>query len=602
MFETTRRYPLHLHSSKKHFPEFRLNKHLRQSLFPIRKAFKNNSAVIRCKKDIESVIQKIIPLDFFGCKKNKKLFMNLIKKILNHRKTEFIHISFLSKDYDKTFEWMKCNEAESDETIRNVILYLLEECIKPFIKRHFFPVSQGKSYRIDLIIRDRWQSFRDKIFCQMILKGHVELDKEYKDKVPRGALRILPKENFEKLSYRPVICYFTKSETEENFKRLRQIKMNIKRYVNERKLHSVLHESWESFVNKCGLDIIYGVKADVEDSFGNINITKLSSVIQELPKRVLNDYDKHYIIERIQQQYISFNSIKKRIIVRWSHGLLQGDRLSSILCDLYYLEHIDSRLLQDSLIGNYFFHRTVDDYIFCSTKREYVENFISKLSLGHILNREKICSNVLNDVYVLPYCGYMFNLYTKEVCISFNRNSFDLKHKFKLWNDNLFTSPDYYLTNMMKFSSANFYFSKIIFNTHYNNEESIVKIYFESMVYLAMKFHCSFTELKQYHKYYCENSDIITKKILEIINQYIKKSLKIIMKSKGKLYNADIRSELLLSVGVRAFVLVFHKHFETYKNIIASLKKKIFMKISFFGGLDISFFDKIPSNMKCCRT
>ncbi|XP_044761897.1 telomerase reverse transcriptase-like [Coccinella septempunctata] len=596
------RYNLHLNCRKNDFSELKKlnNKHLKKSLISIRNDFRRSSSVIQCKKDVESLVHKTIPEEFFGCRENKKLFTNIVKRILNHRKGEYVHISLLYKDFERTFEWYKCidNTDDFDEILRNVNLYLLEKCIKPFIRKHFFPVLQGKSYQIDLIRKSEWQSFRDKIFQEMVSKGHVKIKDKYNEYVPRGALRILPKENCHSLNYRPVICYYTKSETEENFKYLCRIRKKIKSYIQEKKLHLNIHEAWKKFVESSSFEVIYGVKADLKDSFGSINLNKLSLVLLELPKRILSDVDKDFLVKRIKKQHISFNNAKNRIVMRWCHGLLQGDRLSSVLCDLYYLELIDMKQLKNCLVGHYFFHRTVDDYIFCSTSRENVETFICNLKLGNVLNQDKIFSNILdNNLVELPYCGYIFNLYTKEVTIEFNMRRVDLRNKCKLWNDYLFSSPDKYLTSIMKFSSANFYFSKVIFNTHYNNEETIIKIYFYSMIYLGMKFHCAFRELRQSNQEYCKNAYVVRKKILEIIRQYSRKTIRIIEKFKGNLFHGDINHQMLTTIGVRAFILVFQKYSCVYKEIIATLKKQVLMKIALFGSLDISLFKRIPPNM-----
>ncbi|XP_045460818.1 uncharacterized protein LOC123671161 [Harmonia axyridis] len=597
------RYPLHLYSKEYKFFAFRkLNKKMKQSLISIRNDFKRNSATIKSKDNIKSVVREIIPMHFFGCRKNKKLFVQIVDRILNHRLREFVHISLLCKDFERKFEWSDNIEKEDDflEILRDVNLYLLEKCIKPFIKRHFFPVFNGKSYRTDLVLKCEWQCFQNKVFDELVSKKHVKLKDKYADELPRGALRILPKENCDSLSYRPIICYFRKNESVESFQYIKQIKNKLKLYLKEKRVNPSLHKSWAEFVEKSGFQMIYGIKVDVKDSFGSININKLCWLIEAIPRRVLTDEDKNNIINRVKKQYISFkrHNAKRRIILRWCHGLLQGDRLSSLLCDLYYLFLIDQNLLKNCMIGTFFFHRFVDDYIFCSTKRENVENFVSILTQSHVLNEDKIFSNLFNSMNVeLPYCGYTFNLCTKEVSIGFSKKKLILRDKLKLWNDNLYSSPGTYLTNVMKFSSASFYFSKVIFSTHYNNEETILKIYFQSMIYLAMKFHCAFMELKNYHKEFCSNQSNLSDRIIRIIKKYSEKTMLIIKNSKGSLFHGDINIEILLAIGVRGFILMFQNYSGIYKGIVRLLKKKIFMKITFFGDLNISFFSKIPSNM-----
>ncbi|KAL3273061.1 hypothetical protein HHI36_014516 [Cryptolaemus montrouzieri] len=356
------RYCLRLHST--HLEDAALlnwtvlssNKIIQESLLPIRRRLKKDKSVIKEKREVVTILIKHISMDYFGSNRNKNLFIRLVKKILNHRRREFIHISLLSQGFENCFEWSK--NIENDEVFQEVLkssnIYLLEKCIKPFIEKHFFPLAQRRSHGIDLIPRPVWQKFKNSVFHQMKMKKHVELNEAYADMIPRGNLRLLPKDNFN--SYRPLICFLKRNETAKALNYIEELKTKLKRYFNQERLHSkFFHQSWIEFINECEYKKIYGVKVDAEDSFGNVEIDKMCRIIQESPKECLSDQDKNYLVNRISNQYVSLISKEPKITVKWCHGLLQGDKLSSILCDLYYLFLVDKAELKNCMEGSYFF-------------------------------------------------------------------------------------------------------------------------------------------------------------------------------------------------------------------------------------------------------
>ncbi|KAL3279741.1 hypothetical protein HHI36_017249 [Cryptolaemus montrouzieri] len=193
------------------------NRIIQGSLLPIRRRLKADMSVIKDKKEAIKALIKLISMDYFGSSRNKNLFIHLVQKILNHRRREFIHISLLSQEFQNCFEWS--SNTQNDEVFQEVVksanIYLLEKCVKPFIEKHFFSLAQRRSHGIDLIPRPVWQKFRDRVFHQMKLKKHIELNEAFAEMLPRGSLRLFPKENFS--GYRPLISFFKKNETGKGF-------------------------------------------------------------------------------------------------------------------------------------------------------------------------------------------------------------------------------------------------------------------------------------------------------------------------------------------------------------------------------------------------
>ncbi|KAK9881567.1 hypothetical protein WA026_016441 [Henosepilachna vigintioctopunctata] len=592
-------YPLHLRTRESVNYKILKAAKMFKSLSHIKKQLRHDNSVIFTKKEIINILKRYIPKRLFDTENNYILFFRLIKKLINQRKHEFVHVSLLHKGFDNTLECStECrNLVNFQEVQKNINLFLLEKCVKPFVKKHFVYVLHPKSYRVDLIPNSKWQFFRDRIIHQMKLKKHIIVKKK-SVYVARGALQILPKDNCENLSYRPLIRYFKNTETKENLIKINNVKKKLKTYLKlENVLLYSLHESWSNFVTKERGNIIYGIKADVEDCFGSINIHLLIRIIQELPCN-FSDSEKLFLINRIKQQYVRIDDHKKRCLVQWCHGLLQGDRLSSVLCDLYYLTLVDKKIVKEKA-GNNFFHRVVDDYIFCSTIKNHVQEFMFELSNSQILNQRKIYSNLNKEQVELPYCGYVFNLITKEVQIMFDLKRTSFRDKFKLWYDYINDDPEKYLKYIMRFSSANFYFSKIIFDTHYNTEETILKSYFHSMLYLAMKFDCAFMELKQYHPEFTTiRCDKIKNIITDIIKYYSNKTFNLIKKWQGPLFYGQINMKTLNAISLRAFILIFRKKEQVYGNILKCLKGSLPMKIEFLGGFNKCYIKEIPINMR----
>lgn len=363
-------------------------------------------------------------------------------------------------------------------------------------------------------------------------------------------------------------------------------------------------ENWKSFVKRTGKPTrVYGIKLDIKDAFGNVKLPLLCDIIKNHETDVLTSDDRDYIIQRILNQYVAFGG-KKKCIYKWKHGLLQGDRLSTGLHELYMNHFEKIHILPIYNKGLSFLHRTVDDYIFCSTNKQSVQHFESAVKNLFIVNDEKTCTNIRypGGNHLIPFCGLIINLDTKEISKSYAfEKNYQIRYKFKLWN--IYKPiPLSHVQNFIKqtipYSRNNNYFQRTQINTDFNSEEVVLYNFYSAMCFLALKVDVAINAVKGYVK----EQDIFGI-ISRVIVDYSKIILSKINKSKGALYRGNIHFRLLQFVAAKAFIAVLKKRsFNTFQFVIRNLQDNFIVRVS-AGDLKIKFglFNKLPSEfMKLC--
>ena len=218
----------------------------------------------------------------------------------------------------------------------------------------------------------------------------------------------------------------------------------------------------------------YAVVTDVEDAFGTIKHKKLKKILNEvvtqLPKlmyfrsvtfrycnsdkcftkKFITEHDQlkapialdnaimlkenacrklivkdeiNYVIKRMKLHTIQhrIGTSKKYYLVR--EGLLQGDTLSTPLCNIYY-GHMSRRYLkkfQDHAVEQSpgLFGRGMDDFIFISRSRDLAEEFLQMMENGFPdysckVQRSKTTTNFKNNCNALKYCGTILHPQTLQ--------------------------------------------------------------------------------------------------------------------------------------------------------------------------------------------
>lgn len=489
-----------------------------------------------------------------------------------------------------------------DQTNRHLIIFF----VKPLITHFYEPVRSTRSYAVTFVPKSTWHSFQDNVLKDLINDGCLKEDTA--EKKCRGVLKIVPKTSCETLEYRTyVICPKKFKKGEQKLISHRQIyfkKINsiINGIVDELRVEKLdmkdkkcLFTAWKNYTDNKKSEPIYGIKLDIKDAFGHINILLLGEIIDKY-NNFFSPEDRNFILNRIKNQYVKFRGK----IYKFERGILQGDPLSSSLCNLY-IAHLESLKLKKFVKPEHFFHRVVDDYLFCSTRLENVREFENEFEKLFPLNNAKTERVFLNNNdYKLTYCGQIFNLSTKEVSKFYDIKSknINIRNKFKLWNSNIpIVSKTKFILTSLKFSSNNFYFKPMELNTHFNTESKVLYNYFEGMSFLAYKFDVVIKSIVNFRETANSISNLY-KTIKAIIYVYAKKCMTNIDKFGGKHNTGYISIQLLWKIGCKAFVLVLKRRNEFYKELLQHFnKEKLFLNLK---GLTAkpSLFSRIPEPLQ----
>lgn len=99
-------------------------------------------------KHVLKLICKIIPMEYFGSLKNRKLFLWVVKRILTQTKGECIHLYTLKKGYDlDTILWFN-NIGDRSWQLFFANIVVLRTIVKPFIRHCFHVMARFKDRAI----------------------------------------------------------------------------------------------------------------------------------------------------------------------------------------------------------------------------------------------------------------------------------------------------------------------------------------------------------------------------------------------------------------------------------------------------------------------
>ncbi|KAJ8960058.1 hypothetical protein NQ318_009499 [Aromia moschata] len=547
-------------------------------------------------RKITTILDEVIGADYFGTTQNRKRFYHLVNKITTQSRFECVYLSSLSKDYDiKRIPWLQeenLDESQSRQMLRRTNLYLLTYIVKPLIKHFYHALKNFRGYEVKFIPRRKWHSHQHKIFNEIVgLRYLIAID--FEACKSRGTLRLFPKIDSDRLEYRPLISP-TKCSVQMKIK-LRRLLKQIDHLAREISASSnvSLFVAWKRYSKSTAGQRIYGVKLDIKDAFGNVNVERLCYIITESK---LNETDKDFIINHIRNQYVSFH--KK--FYRWNHGLLQGDRLSSSLCNLFLSDFETTHLLPfrkpDQLL-----HRIVDDYFFCSTNESDMEHFEHVIRCTFELNDSKTQRVTNNNTnYEIIYFGQVFNLTSREVVLREGVLS-DINSNFGMLKKLIPEGcKQDIVQRTLSFPYNNHCFKRMELNTKFNTEEKVLKNFFEGMIFVAFKFDAAVMAIRDYRqdaddipsltlileKVICDYSNIVYFKIRRGPSQ-------------GEYFRDNITFRLLKNIAYRAFILVLRKSFEFYKGIIKDIKENnnLYLDLENFQ-LSVENFSKLPYNFE----
>lgn len=481
----------------------------------------------------------------------------MVNKITTQSYTECVYKSSFNEGYDiEVIKWLQEEKLDRrSKVLKNANKLLVTFIVKPLIKHFYQPVRSIHGYQITFVRRNVWHSFQDRAFNELQVQGYIKKCGVHNLKKSRGILKIMPKSSCEILAYRILVS----ANRKENIEKLR-CKMFAKT-INElaKKKSSIgkssLYNEWKSYNISMKSDNLYGIKMDIKDAFGNVDINVLSDVVNHMP---FKEHDKLFILHHINNQYVTY----RKQLYKWEHGLLQGDNLSSSLCNLY-ISHLESKLVLKYKVEGNFLYRVVDDYFFCSDKLIQITQFENDIKNLFPMKESKTHKILLNNYnYELNYCGQIFDLQSREVGRDFHFDeNISLRYKFKLWNvKNFIPEVDLntFILTCLQFKTNNFYFKPMELNTSFNTEKKVLCNYFESMTFIAYKFDVVIKSLVQYRKPAASIPNL-TSTIKKIISIYAKICFKSIKKHKGKYYSEKINVRVLFQIGLKAFILVLKR-------------------------------------------
>lgn len=551
----------------------------------------------KTKKPVKifSLLDKIIPNNYFGKPQNRSRFYKIVANILTQSTHECLLLSTINKGFDyDSIPWLQIKEFKDDieakqNLLRNVNLFLLEQIVKPLVIFYYKPIKTLNANEIKFIRKEKFLSFESKIFDKLLKRGYISRIENSEEVEARGVLKIIPKQD----NFRAIVSVYQNPEKKKFFK---IITSKVYEAANQINLNTrSLYEAWLNFTEKVKDKEIFGIKLDIKDAYGNVNIATLREIILQLPTKYCTEEKKKFIIEHITNQYISF----RRKIYKWNHGLLQGDHLSSCLCELY-MAYLDQNYLQNFANGN-FIHRTVDDYFFCSVNPHKVEDFAKVIKTFHpkCVNPRKTILNLPTAPTVqdeIPYCGKIFDLNTKQVRTLYHfPKGFEIRHKFKLWNfQRQILDPKSFLVKAMKFSFISNSFTKLDLNTAFNSQQTVFENFYDGMIYVGYKFDSAVMALR--NNSLIDDLDFVWDVLQSNVAEYSSRVYKKIQKLQGRNYQKVTCGNLRV-LAWRAFIAVFKRRNEVYKNLIKKIKSEntLTMKVP---DLDFSYFCTLPDKFR----
>ena len=208
-------------------------------------------------------------------------------------------------------------------------------------------------------------------------------------------------------------------------------------------------------------------------------------------------------------------------------GIPQGSVLSMLLCNLYYGE-IEKMIFSSNPqspreeSSKDMMARLVDDFIFISTSRESVSNFLHRMwegrpELGAVINRDKVQANTSLDIEevhsiqkerdwqtrdllgaisipvkssatassnLFPWCGMLFDADTGEVSVDYSRFPNDIA-KDSLTVDRSGSEGQMFLFRMKTYVRPRCI--PLLYDSSINSKTTIISNFFHMMLFAALK-------------------------------------------------------------------------------------------------------------------
>ncbi len=382
-----------------------------------------------------------LPRSLLGGVKNRDKFLRNLKALMGGGKMCTLQLGAVMRNIDlDQMSWLQESSdiTARQRVAAKLMLWLTEDVIWRLLTSHFH-VTDTSFGRHELFFypRRHWQALYDRAVSRLhrqkslvalsVNKAALIAAKEGAPDIARA--RLLPKRmrnSCRIIGVKKAVRNQVEANTQIVLGKLKAIHREI---VDNR--GKALHETWRNFVER--LDggnprPIFFARTDIQDAFDSVNLSKLSQIVRchaakfsnkeylhtavfrnnagRILRRHHLSYSSEYswmgkkssglILVNATSQKLEVNSLMNRLARRSSlhvlqfeiagkikrflktNGLVQGDCLSSGLCDLYYGDMVDKKLVPELRKAKEkgalrFFVRGVDDFIYVSTSQSEVE-------------------------------------------------------------------------------------------------------------------------------------------------------------------------------------------------------------------------------------
>ncbi|XP_050533419.1 uncharacterized protein LOC126901167 [Daktulosphaira vitifoliae] len=440
----------------------------------------NEIPLNRIKQFAVSVVQKVIPFEMFGTNVNRNQFCKNLSKIFNCGLTHnFTVEQIVYKMKYSSVKWLKCNgEPGVIRQIKSAIfkatLVWLTSFVLSRIARCFQVVrSNVSSYGVAYFTMPYWKSITDKKLFPLTKNGFFQEITNSSDSSLRK-WRICPYAKAKGI--RLIFKRRAKIEEELMDDCLVFLRCLSYTYSRTKSIDKVkFFESWQS-LRSC-LDqthkIIYYVRTDFQDAFTSIKQKALLSVLRNAIKQYYGassqslqmhtvDVVKYATGNKVRCKRVKFfdglptptfsggslmfhrKSVTVSLSKIWAvikkcvegnvvtlynrsrimtRGIIQGDRLSMILCDIF-LADLQSNVIRSYVSGpSRLLYRFMDDYLFVSFDKKSAEDFLAVMNAGFeayglTINKEKTETNlygISEGGGTVRFLGFCINIDTGEV-------------------------------------------------------------------------------------------------------------------------------------------------------------------------------------------
>ncbi|XP_017783722.1 PREDICTED: uncharacterized protein LOC108567640 [Nicrophorus vespilloides] len=531
--------------------------------------------------DLIKFYKRIIPFELFGSQLNNDMFYNLLTIIATRATHECVLTQSISSGYDpNAIDWLHDVIPNKRKAMLHMGLrVLIEIIVYPTFNKMFHPVRMGQYYEIRFAERVKWSNYLAKVRNFLVKsKSIVAVERKLVVK-PRGVLYIRPRGDLTNIiDFRPYVVFNSKLNVMSTIYK-KTVTKSLYQYAESLTFVKRTHfgKHWQKYIRIVGDSKLFATKLDLMDCFSNISVDILIDILNDADVKYLSKNMKEKLKFYVKHQYVMFGN---RLWL-WKRGLLQGDRFSSGLCEVYFAK-LDSVNLREFNKTNCFLHKTVDDYFFCSTKEEDVANFKQILTSYAMINTTKIEDNRIT----ITYCNFKINLNHRHVSNYYRFPKDTHIHcKYKLWNVNAQLSQLGLLTKSLFFAYNNNNFNATALNTSYNNDQTILRNYYEAMVLLAFKFDAMIMGISLGKPSMSYKSEHFERHIFSTVHYYSKKLI------------PSIPRRVKEKIAYFAFLVVLERRKnKLYREMVSHLK--LLINKLYTSQFNMSYYKQLPECFK----